>query len=176
MEVDGRGRDRTVRSLAREVLALPETVKILRALSSMRAARSHMAIVRDEYGGTAGIVTIEDLVEELVGEITDEYDEDPGRKQTEVDDVDGLTTIEEFGELTGYELPDGPYDTVAGYVMAQLGALPRLGDEVSVVLAPEGDAEGQPVRFTLTVTQMDGRRAAWFGLARAALPDAVPDA
>lgn len=176
MEVDGRGRDRTVRSLAREVLALPETVKILRALSSMRAARSHMAIVRDEYGGTAGIVTIEDLVEELVGEITDEYDEDPGRKQTEVDDVDGLTTIEEFGELTGYELPDGPYDTVAGYAMAQLGALPRLGDEVSVVLAPEGDAEGQPVRFTLTVTQMDGRRAAWFGLARAALPDAVPDA
>ena len=106
----------------------------------------------------------------------DEYDEDPGRRQTEVDDVDGLTTIEEFGELTGYELPDGPYDTVAGYAMAQLGALPRLGDEVSVVLAPEGDAEGQPVRFTLTVTQMDGRRAAWFGLARAALPEAVPDA
>ena len=175
MEVEGRSRDRTVRSLAREVLSLPETVKILRALSSMRAARSHMAIVRDEYGGTAGIVTMEDLVEELVGEITDEYDEDPGRRQTEVDDVDGLTTIEEFGELTGYELPDGPYDTVAGYVMAQLGALPRLGDEVSVVLVPEGDADGQPVRFTLAVTQMDGRRAAWFALGRAPLPEAVPD-
>jgi putative hemolysin len=176
MEVEGRGRDRTVRSLAREVLSLPETVKILRALSSMRAARSHLAIVRDEYGGTAGIVTIEDLVEELVGEILDEYDEDPVRQEAhEVDNVDGLTTIEEFGELTGHELPDGPYDTVAGYVMAQLGALPRLGDEVTVVLAPDGDADGPSVEFTLAVTQMDGRRAAWFRISRAPLPEAVPD-
>ncbi|MFT3887393.1 MAG: hemolysin family protein [Arachnia sp.] len=171
MDVEGRDRDKTVRTLARDVLSLPETVRILRALSSMRAARSHMAIVRDEYGGTAGIVTIEDLVEELVGDITDEYDEDPrGAEAREVDQVEGLTTIEEFAELTGHVLPDGPYDTVAGYVMAQLGALPQAGDDVTVTLAADG--EGPAARFTLTVMQLDGRRAAWIGLRRDPLPEA----
>ncbi len=176
MEVEGRDRDRTVRSLAREVLSLPETVRILRALSSMRAARSHLAIVRDEYGGTAGIVTIEDLVEELIGEITDEYDEDPGREEArEIDEIDGLTTIEEFADLVGHVLPDGPYDTVAGYVMARLGALPQLGDEVTVVLLPDGDPEGEGALFTFTVAQLDGRRAARIGLSRGPLPEAVTD-
>ena len=100
---------------------------------------------------------------------------------TQAVDLDALAadtpemTLEDFAERTRLVLDDGPYDTVAGYVMAQLGALPRLGDEVSVVLVPEGDADGQPVRFTLAVTQMDGRRAAWFALGRAALPEAVPD-
>ncbi len=176
MDVEGQARRGDVASLAREVLFLPETVKILRALTVMRSARSHLAIVRDEYGGTAGIVTIEDLVEELVGDITDEYDEDPTTSlHREVNEVDGLTTIEEFAELTGYEIPDGPYDTVAGYFMAQLGSLPQLNSQVSVALRPEGDREGTPAVLTLTVTQLDGRRAAWFSLRREAAPDGEAD-
>lgn len=168
MDVEGQARSGDVRSLAREVLFLPETVKILRALSTMRAARSHMAIVRDEYGGTAGIVTIEDLVEELVGDIVDEYDEDPtDSPHREVNEVDGLTTIEEFAELTGFEIPEGPYDTVAGYVMAQLGHLPELDSEATVTLVADGDEE-RTGTFTLKVTQLDGRRAAWFALRREA--------
>lgn len=166
MDIEGDAREGDLRSIAREVLFLPETVKILRALTAMRSARSHLAIVRDEYGGTAGIVTLEDLVEELVGDITDEYDVAHGQAARHVDEVDGLTTIEEFAELTGYVIPDGPYDTVAGFFMAILGRLPRLGDTVTVRLHPERDPEGPPARLTLEVTQLDGRRAAWFALRR----------
>ncbi len=175
MDLDGAARTGEVRSIIRPVLSLPETVKILRALSSMRNAASHLAIVRDEYGGTAGIVTMEDLMEELIGDITDEYDVVGDNGADHVDRVDGLTTIEEFAESTGYVLPDGPYDTVAGYVMAQLGELPQLGSAVTVQLQPvdrtgEGD---ETVGFTLTVEELDARRAAWFSLRRELLEDAA---
>ena len=177
MEVDGRGRDRTVRSLAREVLALPETVKILRALSSMRAARSHMAIVRDEYGGTAGIVTIEDLIEELIGDITDEFDVESalsGASWDATTDLDGLVTLEDFGQQVGYVLPEGPYDTVAGFVMAQLGTLPQVGDACTVELAPQ-DEQAESRTFELRVTELDGRRAARLRLTDLG-PVSVPEA
>ena len=166
MDVEGVARDGDVRSLARQVLFLPETVKILRAMTAMRSAKSHLAIVRDEYGGTSGIVTLEDLMEELIGDITDEYDvpDEDGARQ--VNDVDGLTTIEEFAELTGFVIPEGPYDTVAGYFMAVSGALPQLGQEIGVTLEPVDEPDGEPARFTLEATSMDGRRAAWFALRR----------
>ena len=105
---------------------------MLRALSDMRRTSSHLAIVLDEYGGTAGIVTMEDLVEELVGDITDEYDvvvEDRVSVRGDLV-IDGLTTLDEFAEKTGLVLPEGPYDTLAGYFMAQLGQLPSVGDVV----------------------------------------------
>lgn len=175
MDVEGSARAGDVRSLTREVLSLPETVKILKALTTMRGARSHMAIVRDEYGGTAGIVTIEDLVEELVGDINDEYDE-PSVAPRQVGEIDGLTTIEDFGEITGYEIPEGPYDTVAGFFMAQLGELPQPGSTVKVSLFPEGNPEGEPAEFTLRVTQLDGRRAAWLDVRREAPHQAPSDA
>ena len=168
MDLDGAARTGEVRSIIRPVLSLPETVKILRALSSMRNAASHLAIVRDEYGGTAGIVTMEDLMEELIGDITDEYDVVGDNTTDHVDSVDGLTTIEEFAESTGYVLPEGPYDTVAGYFMAQLGELPQLGSAVTVRLDPEertGEGD-EAVGFTLTVVELDARRAAWFSLRR----------
>ncbi|MCL2489410.1 MAG: hemolysin family protein [Propionibacteriaceae bacterium] len=144
--------------LVRPVVTLPETVRVLRALSDMRRAHAHLAIVVDEYGGTAGIVTLEDLVEELIGEITDEYDLPadpiwrPGTGQ-----LDGLTTIEEFAERTGYVVPQGPYDTLAGYFMAQLGAVAKVGDAITVRLgAADGTDDG--ITVVLRVEALDGRR------------------
>lgn len=176
MDVEGVARDGDVRSLVREVLSLPETVRILPALNLMRGSRSHMAIVRDEYGGTAGIVTIEDLVEELIGDINDEYDLPDESERREVNEVDGLTTIEEFAELTGYVMPEGPYDTVAGFFMAESGQVPKLGTTVEFSLPPENDHEGPHARFALEVSAVDGRRASWFALRREVVTEAESDA
>lgn len=166
MDLDARERGGQLSGIVRPVLNLPETVKLLRALSAMRAAKAHMAIVRDEYGGTSGIVTLEDLVEELIGDITDEYDVVDGTSPTRIDPLarlDGLTTIEEFAGLSGYVIPEGPYDTVAGYVMARLGRLPTVGDEVDVELSPCEPAEEDTAVSTwvFRVEEMDGRRASW---------------
>ena len=171
MDLDHDARDGQLRSIVRPVLSLPDTVKLLRALSAMRAAKSHIAIVRDEYGGTAGIVTLEDLVEELIGDITDEYDIDEEDAATKLDalaSLDGLTTIEEFAELSGHIIPEGPYDTVAGYVMARLGRLPTLGARISVELAPHETPEDPDALTTwvMTVEEMDGRRASRISVRR----------
>lgn len=159
-------RNAVVADLARPVVSLPETVRVLRALADLRRQNSHLAIVRDEYGGTAGIVTLEDLVEELIGEITDEYDE-PQTSHLDAADMEGLTTLKEFAERTGFMLPEGPYDTVAGFVMARLSAIPRLGDKVVVTLS---EAHGSPteneVTFELSVVELDGRRVAWLHIRR----------
>ncbi|CAI9404309.1 hemolysin family protein [Nocardioides sp. T2.26MG-1] len=118
-----------VRTLTREILHLPATNRVLPSLTRMRAEGSHIAVVVDEYGGTDGIVTLEDLVEELVGEIHDEYD----RAAPEVaGEIDAGLTIEEFTERTGVELEDGPYETAAGYVVHRLGRLAVRGDVVVV--------------------------------------------
>jgi putative hemolysin len=127
----------------------------------MRRERAHLAIVVDEYGGTAGIVTLEDLVEELIGDIRDEYDieQDHATRLPAGDvEVDGLLNLDEFAEQTGIELPEGPYETAAGYVLAALGSLPSVGDTVEVV--------GR----TITVTELDGRR-----ISRLRVTATVPD-
>ncbi len=122
------------------------------ALSEMRRGSQHLAIVVDEYGGTDGIVTLEDLIEEVIGEIYDEYDEEvvaDGKQATDGPrEVDGLLNLDDFTEATGLQLPDGPYETVAGYVLAELGRLPQVGDTIEV--------EGRRV----TVLELDGRRIA----------------
>jgi putative hemolysin len=144
-------RTRLVGAAARPVKLLPTTKTVLSALSEMRRDHSHLAIVVDEYGGTAGIVTLEDLVEELIGDIQDEYDvaEDQPRKLVGGElEVDGLLNLDEFAEQTGVQLPEGPYETVAGYVLASLGHLPGDGETVEVA--------GRK----LVVTEMDGRRIA----------------
>ncbi len=127
------GRSVRVGELARDALVLPWTRPILAALADMRREGSHLAIVADEYGGTAGIVTMEDLVEELVGDIRDEYDvaeaETTRHRGGDVE-VDGLLNLDDFEDETGIELPEGPYETVAGYIMARLGRLPVEGDQV----------------------------------------------
>ena len=126
--------DRRVRDVARPVLLLPGTNKVLPSVSRMRHERTHLAVVVDEYGGTDGIVTLEDLVEELIGDIEDEYDS-PAPAAAEGDDrtVEGGTSLEDFAEATGIELPDdGTYETVAGFVIARLGRIPEVGDVVEV--------------------------------------------
>jgi len=171
-DLDPAERSEPISRLVRPVASLPQTVRILRALSTMQANNDHMVIVRDEYGGTAGIVTIEDLMEELIGDITDEFDVgEVGPEPDDIDDLDGLTTLEQFAERYHYALPEGPYDTVAGYVMALLGRLPEVGDTVTSTLDPV-TGDGQPGRFDFTVTELDGRRAARLHLVR---PGGVPD-
>ncbi len=140
-----------VGDLAREVLMLPDTAKLLPTLTEMRRRSTHLAIVLDEYGGTAGIVTLEDLVEELIGDIKDEYDEESTettRFRSGDMEVDGLLNLDDFADETGLELPDGPYETVGGFLAAQLGKVPAVGEEARVD------------HHTLTVTEMDGRRVA----------------
>jgi putative hemolysin len=144
-------RTRRVGEALRQVMRLPTSKTVLSALSEMRRGRAHLAIVVDEYGGTAGIVTLEDLVEELIGDIRDEYDVDDGHitqlRGGELE-VDGLLNLDEFAEQTGVELPEGPYETVAGYLLAALGHLPGEGESVQVG------------GHRLVVTQLDGRRIA----------------
>ncbi len=133
LDPDMSGRGVRIGELARQALVLPWTRQILAALTDMRREGSHLAIVADEYGGTAGIVTMEDLVEELVGDIRDEYDveeaETMHHRGGDVE-VDGLINLDDFEDETGIELPEGPYETVGGFLMARLGRLPEEGDVV----------------------------------------------
>ncbi|MGW9403898.1 hemolysin family protein [Arthrobacter sp. NPDC055585] len=124
----------------RPILFLPGTATVLPTLSRMRRENSHIAVVADEYGGTDGIVTLEDLVEELVGEIYDEYDTgmDPEDHHLALEGelvVDGGLILQEFDRLTGITLPEGQYETVAGYILERLGRMAVPGDSVS---APGG--------------------------------------
>jgi len=140
-----------IQELARNIMYLPGTKGILPALTEMRSQRQHLAIVLDEYGGTDGIVTLEDLVETLIGDIRDEYDSD----ETEVSqesrtgdfEVDALISLEDLLEETGIELPDGPYETAGGFVMHYLGRIPVANDVVGV--------NG----LRITVVSMEGKRA-----------------
>lgn len=140
-----------IQELARNIMYLPGTNAILPALTEMRNQRQHLAIVLDEYGGTDGIVTLEDLVETLIGDIRDEYDNDEEEVSHETRtgdfEVDGLISLEDLFEETGVELPDGPYETASGFVMNFLGRIPVEHDVVGV----------NGVR--ITVLSMEGKRA-----------------
>ncbi|HEY6740312.1 MAG TPA: hemolysin family protein [Actinopolymorphaceae bacterium] len=146
------GRSVRVGDLAREVLLLPGTKRVISALADMRDGGHHLAIVVDEYGGTAGIVTLEDLLEELIGDIRDEYDVDadsaPRRLLSGEIELDGRLNLEDVADETGIALPDGPYETLAGFLVAQLGHIPDVGESI----------EHDEHRFT--VAELDGRRVA----------------
>ena len=147
---------RTVADVTREGISLPGTSKLLPSLELLRKRGIHLAVVIDEYGGTDGIVTLEDMTEELVGDIRDEYDlpEEKGGERTEraafvngVATIEGGMTIEDFADLTGIELEDGPYETVAGYFLAHTGKMGEVGDVLS---SDDG--------YDMVVTKVDGRR------------------
>jgi putative hemolysin len=154
-------RERSIRvgDLVRDVARLPGTKRVIPALTDMRATNAHMAIVVDEYGGTAGIITMEDLVEELIGDIRDEYDTDASEGVIPLGKdivVDGLLNLDDFLEETFIELPEGPYDTAAGFLASQLGRIPMVGDEIVFE------------SWTLSVLEMDGRRVSRIRVVRSA--------
>ncbi|MGH3913393.1 MAG: hemolysin family protein [Pseudonocardiaceae bacterium] len=139
-----------VTDLIREGLVLPGSMPLVQALSKMRRT-SHLAIVSDEYGGTDGIVTLEDLIEELVGDIEDEYD--PGNRPSHrlgdgSMELDGLLHRDDVKALMRIELPEGHYTTLAGFVLSQLGHIPEVGDCVTAL------------GHSFAVLEMEGRRVA----------------
>ena len=158
---------KTVADVTREGISLPGTSKLLPSLELLRKRGIHLAIVIDEYGGTDGIVTLEDMTEELVGDIRDEYDLPEEAEQNNVNKttafvngvakIDGGMTIEDFADITGIELEDGPYETVAGYFLAHTGSMGSVG-------AVLHDADG----YDMTVTAVDGRRIATLEVRRRA--------
>ena len=129
-------RQTRIGDLVREIEFIPGTSPLLTVLSTMRSAGSHIAIVVDEYGGTDGIITLEDLVEQFIGEIRDEHD------VHEVDEVregrvgefhiDGLTNLAEVSDEIDYQFPEGPYESIGGLVTHQLGRIAEVGDRVEL--------------------------------------------
>ena len=149
LDPDMRERSIRVSDLARDIARYPGSKQVIPTLSEMRAANMHMALVIDEYGGTAGIITMEDLVEELIGDIRDEYDTDESEGTIPLGQdaaVDGLENLQDFADETGVELPEGPYETIGGFIASELGRIPMVGDEILVDGA------------RLSVVEMDGRR------------------
>ncbi len=141
--------DVPVSALQSEAVRVPETMKLDGLLVELRGRGYQMAIVVDEYGGTAGVATLEDLVEELVGEVADEHDRARAGVVLSTDSLTfpGMLRPDELLERTGISVPDdGPYETVAGFVMSELGRLPVVGDTVTI-------GEGE-----FTVERLDGRR------------------
>lgn len=141
----------TVRSMMREPLFVPETKKCGELFSEMTAAHMQMAMIVDEYGGIAGIVTMEDLLEAIVGNMQDEYDNEQ-EEVTKLDDnryeVDGTTDIDEVAELLDMEIPEGDFDTLGGFLMSRLGRIPDADEHPQVVFE----------NAVFTVQSMDDRR------------------
>ena len=131
-------KDVTIRKLLRPAAVIPESKRLNALLKEFRASHNHMAIVVDEYGGVAGLLTIEDVLEEIVGEIDDEHDHEEAEFIRPDGDRNGkpsfavraLTRIEDFNEYFDSELEDEEYDTIGGLVMHVLGRLPRRGEKV----------------------------------------------
>ena len=148
----------TIMEIVRNVIFLPGTKGVLPALTEMRSKRQHIAIVLDEYGGTDGIITLENLVECLIGEIHDEYDGHESapvvQPRTGDIEVDGLISLEDLQESTGISLPEGPYETVSGFVMHYLGRIAQVNDVVRI----------NGARFT--IISMNGKRVGQLLLAR----------
>jgi CBS domain containing-hemolysin-like protein len=124
-----------VRDFVRPAHFVPETKRVARLMREMQDRQYHLAIVVDEYGGTAGVVTLEDLIEELVGEIVDEYDvEEPPVVPLDngAFSVSARLAVDEVGELVEAHLPDGDWDTVGGLLFNVLGRVPVEGESVEV--------------------------------------------
>ena len=152
----------TVRGLMREAHFVPDTLRLGALLQQFRAKRQHMALVLDEYGGTAGLVTLDDLISQIVGDVADPFDKsgpDIQRLPNGAALIDGLTQIEAVNDALGLALHDDHYDTIAGYMLGQLGRMARVGDTV--------EADGA----RLKVEALDGLRIARVSLAHSPNPN-----
>lgn len=145
--------DINVRTLVRPAVFVPETKRLNVLLHDFRSSRNHLAIVIDEHGGTSGLVTMEDVLEQIVGDIEDEYDEDEEKTifQTGTNSwrAMGITNICSFNRHFDTHLPDDDYDTISGWLAAQLGHIPRRGDSVN------------HETINITVVGADAKRALW---------------
>jgi magnesium and cobalt transporter len=148
-----------IRALLRPTVMIPESKKLNILLKEFRLARNHMAIVVDEYGGISGLITIEDVLEEIVGEIEDEHDEDdPARKKLIQPQPDGgflvnaLTPIADFNGRLGSKFADDEFDTIGGMVTSEFGHLPETGEEAVIG------------GFLFRVTRADDRRVLQFAV------------
>ena len=154
-----------IRSLVRTAVFIPESKRLNILLHEFRASRNHQAIVIDEHGGISGLVTMEDLLEQIVGAIEDEYDEaDEDAIVTESENqwrVQAATDIERFNEVFHVEVPDDEYDSIGGWLGGELGRIPRRGD--NIVFG----------HLRIDVMRADARRALWLRVRR--LPAAQPD-
>jgi magnesium and cobalt transporter len=164
-----RSPDLNLRTLLRPAVFVPESKGLNELLRDFRANRSHLAIVIDEFGNTAGLITIEDVLEEIVGEIEDEFDDKDGESgiytladgaQRVAGDVDIVAVNEAFGTL----LPNDTFDSIGGLVAHQLGHVPRRGESVTV----------EELVFTVMLTR--GGAVRWFKVTRAPLPAALSQA
>lgn len=145
-------KDEDIKAYIREPLYVPETIPCGRLFEKMTDTRIQLAIVVDEYGGTAGLVTIEDIIEELVGDIEDEYDEEDESIQKLDENTyifEGVTDIEDVENVLGISFPEGDYDTLAGFVISRLGFVPTQNDVDAVV-----DYSG----VVFTVLEVEDRR------------------
>ncbi|OKH79957.1 membrane protein [Mycobacterium sp. ST-F2] len=146
--------------LARPVPTVPSTLDGDAVMTQIRANGVQTALVVDEYGGTAGMVTVEDLIEEIVGDVRDEHD-DATPDVVEVRDgwlVSGLMRIDEVDTETPFRAPEGDYETIGGLVLEKLGHIPDVGDTVVLTEFDPDNPELDPVRWKATVIRMDGRR------------------
>ncbi len=148
--------------MMRRVPAIPETLRLDQALAEFRRQRTGLAIVIDEFGGTAGLVTLEDVIEQLVGEVRDEFE--PGEVQRIREEapgtfvIEGLVALDDLRDTLALRLEDESYDTVGGLVFGRLGRVAKLGDTV--------DVEG----YRFTVTAIDGRRVSQVRVQRVKMP------
>ena len=143
--------DLTLRSLLRDAHFIPGTKNCQDLLAELAEKRIHLAMVVDEYGGLAGIVSMEDLLESIVGNIQDEYDDEEDEVKQRADnsfEVDGAMAVDEVGELLGITFPEGDYETLAGFVIDKLGCIPSADEQAVVEYAD----------WTFTVLRMDERR------------------
>ncbi len=152
------GADCDIRTLLRAVTMIPESKRLNILLKEFRLSRNHMAIVVDEYGGVAGIVTIEDVLEQIVGDIDDEHDDDDD-KHTMIQAarngdflVNALTPIAEFNERFGCDFSDEAFDTIGGMITSEIGHLPEVGEETTLG------------GFHFQVTRADARRVQQFAV------------
>lgn len=149
-----------VREIARKPVVVPDSLHLPAVLEALRTADDELAVVVDEYGGFAGVLTVEDIAEELVGEITDEHDPegtDQLRRSADAWTVPGSLHVQEVERLVDLDLPEGDYQTVGGLIISELGRLPERDDVITLMLPRLLDDDGTVDELVLTVRSVDHR-------------------